>query len=71
MRSRAGTLVTTRQPGRPADEGGRKNVLIQVRLTQAQRDEAEEIANAIGVSLSDFVRMAMIEKAERYRREHE
>lgn len=50
-------------------DDSRKDKAVQVRMTEKLATEAKELADAIGVNVSTLLRMALIEKIARYRKE--
>jgi len=55
----------------PLGDDAGKDKAVQVRMTEKLATEARELADSIGVSVSALVRMALIEKLARHRREQE
>lgn len=45
----------------------KRNHFLHIRLNDFEQEELEEIANETGQTISDFVRIAILEKKERVR----
>jgi predicted HicB family RNase H-like nuclease len=69
--TRAGTITLGKAKPAADDDGARKGALLQVRISDDLRDEAAREAEAMGVSLSDFVRMAVIQLLAKQKRDRE
>ncbi len=69
--NRPGTVPVAKTRPAPDEDEPRKTVLLQVRLSEELRDKAALEAGRMAVSLSDFVRMAMLREIARLERERE
>lgn len=53
------TKPTGRPPGRPKGGAGRQVVTVSVSLTPEERETLTEVCASLGITQSDFVRLAL------------